>query len=409
MQSTITKTVKIILKAFCISSLLSLSATADTSKATTVNIEQQSTAPIESVIADSCNKSLVLLGEDSNHGGGNTILLKGLIVKMLIEKCDFDSIIFESQIYDFIALQDQIAENSATKEHLADAIGGLWATSKEFGPTLDYLFGLAQSKKITVHGMTPQAGVRSSYYIPAKLGNRLTKTLSGSRKLECLTKLDRHNSWSYNDENPFGKHTNSELMMCIQDIQTSLKSLPRSRHIEESIVMANNYQWYLNMSNGNAFNIRDKAMADNIFLQKERLGKKSKTIVWTASIHAAKNRSETISPMGYFLNDIYKTNMVSIGISAKGGSFLGMRKAVKQLDELTPNALEMMARFKPNNEISYFDHQTLSALGSIESRVINFMQVKTKDWYNTFDGIIVLKVEQPKTIIHPGTPQQKAW
>ena len=86
---------------------------------------------------------MVLLGEDSSHGSGATLEAKVAIVERLIEECHFSAVFFESQAYDFLDLELALAARTATPEQLADAIGGLWSTTREIDPLVSFLYQAA--------------------------------------------------------------------------------------------------------------------------------------------------------------------------------------------------------------------------------------------------------------------------
>ena len=85
---------------------------------------QQTNHEIGKVVSEVCQKEVVLLGEDSHHGSGKTLEVKVDLVKLLVNKCGFSEIFSESQLYDFVNLKNRIAQRTAKREELADAIGG---------------------------------------------------------------------------------------------------------------------------------------------------------------------------------------------------------------------------------------------------------------------------------------------
>jgi erythromycin esterase-like protein len=50
---------------------------------------QSANAEIEKVVSAVCQKQVVLLGEDSNHGSGETLKVKVELINRLVNRCGF--------------------------------------------------------------------------------------------------------------------------------------------------------------------------------------------------------------------------------------------------------------------------------------------------------------------------------
>jgi erythromycin esterase-like protein len=83
--------------------------------------------PLDRVVRDVCNKRVVLLGEDSHHGGGGTLAAKTALVSRLIDECGFSAVVFEASLAEFVDLNRAFAAGKASPPYVADAIGGLWS------------------------------------------------------------------------------------------------------------------------------------------------------------------------------------------------------------------------------------------------------------------------------------------
>lgn len=144
----------LVITSFCI-----MTATASSTGATA----NQSPA-IDRLVADVCNRQTVLLGEDGNHGSGATLDVKVDVVRRLIDECGFNAVYFESSIYDFTDLQRHVDRGNASPEMLADAIGGLWSTTRETDPLIAYLYTKANSGQVYLAGLDLQLGSATSVY-----------------------------------------------------------------------------------------------------------------------------------------------------------------------------------------------------------------------------------------------------
>lgn len=82
---------------------------------------------IDRLVRDVCTKEVVMLGEDSGHGGGRTLEVKTEVLRRLVATCGFGAVVFESQLYDFLDHERAVVAGESTREQLANAIGGLWS------------------------------------------------------------------------------------------------------------------------------------------------------------------------------------------------------------------------------------------------------------------------------------------
>jgi erythromycin esterase-like protein len=60
------------------------------------------------VVRQLCGRQIVLLGESPTHGFGKTMRFKAELVRELVDGCQFDTVFFESGIYDFLYIQTKI-------------------------------------------------------------------------------------------------------------------------------------------------------------------------------------------------------------------------------------------------------------------------------------------------------------
>jgi erythromycin esterase-like protein len=119
-----------------------------------------------------CNKRVVLLGEDSHHGGGGTLAAKTALVSRLIDECGFSAVVFEASLAEFVDLNRAFAAGKASPAYVADAIGGLWSVAGESDPLISALFERALRKHVVLAGLEGQIGsstvpARCTYSTPA--------------------------------------------------------------------------------------------------------------------------------------------------------------------------------------------------------------------------------------------------
>ena len=355
---------------------------------------------LDPLIKDVCGKQLLLLGEDANHGSGATLALKVELVKRLIEECHYSAVVFESQVYDFIDLQHALEQKTATPDQVTASIGGLWSKARETAPLVDYLFHQASVGRVTLAGIDPQIGGATQRYTQQRLPEVLASHLDGKRGAACEAELTRLTNWQYDDTAQYDDATRARLRKCLTDIRAAAVKHDATRETLEVEHMASNLVRYLDMANGNDFNVRDHAMFDNLRWQLARMPKDTKVIVWCASVHAAKAAmpgSDDI-PMGRYIHDTYKEHAAAVGFSALSGSFGRPGKTPSVLATAAPKSLEgrVLAIDGNFDEIHYVDYPTLARFGTITARALNYQQPQAADWARLLDGLVVLREEQPQ-------------
>lgn len=348
---------------------------------------------INRLVKDSCDKEVVLLGEDSNHGGGTTISIKAELVKRLIDDCDFSAVLFESPVYEFIDFEHSVANKTATINQLANSIGGLWSFNQESEGLIQYLFTQSQLGKIQLAGLDLQTGGITSTFTKEKLSKVLTQTLSIEPRKICQTILNRHFNWYYDENNPFNESSKKALKHCADLITDSLKNSTLSNEIK---LMASNFTKSLEMMQGNSFNIRDAQMYENFKWFKSKLPQKTKVIVWSATIHAIKQAtqiSDKIKPMGVFIHEAFKSNAIVVGFSAFSGHYYDRVKQKTIVIDSVDGSLESLAFNTNSLKIKYLNNNQLKSLDKISAKAINYSKPKSIEWYKLIDSLVVLKQE----------------
>ncbi len=354
---------------------------------------------LDSIVTDICNKKIVLLGEDANHGSGKTMEVKIALIKRLIEECKFSAVFFESPVYEFLNFEHSVAKGSSSKHQLAEAIGGLWSNAKPMTSFISYLHSRAIVGKVKLAGIDAQFGANQPFS-QKKLPKRLSSYLGERKQKECEAELYQYLNWQYDKENPYDDATQERISSCVSVIKDRIHqhTSSDSEYIIDKF-MVDNFNQYQQFSKGDYFNLRDKVMADNIDWHLSKLPKNSKVIVWCATIHAAKTLSPLSIdkiPVGLHLKESLKDQMASIGFSALSGSFGRSKSKIKNIKQ-TP--MELKALSKSTNEISYFDAKALDDLGEIEAQAIQYNSIKLANWSKILDGIIILRHEKPIELV----------
>jgi erythromycin esterase-like protein len=373
---------------------------------------------IDQVIAHACKKPLVLLGEDGHHGSGKTLRIKSLLVQRLVEECGFTAVFFESQVYDFIALDHAVERKTATREELADAIGGLWSLAAESDSLVDYLYPAMMTRRVKLAGLDPQLGGATQYFSQTQLPGILTTYLPNNADLgvfsatQCQQELQRHTAWQYDDSHPYDDNAKQQLRDCIGQIQTNIALLPVSNQTIEDAFMTANFARYLQFSTASNRAQRDRGMYDNLLWHLAKLPANSKVIVWCATVHAVKLASIDTRPrtMGHYVGQKFGKNAFVLGFSALTGEYLAGRKAVR-LSKAPTTTLEALAFAEHNSagELRYLNHAQLISNPMAKARAIDLSQLQAGPWAQLIDGLLVLREEHVPHIVREAKPQQRKY
>ncbi|MCL1049936.1 erythromycin esterase family protein [Shewanella abyssi] len=348
---------------------------------------------LDTLVSDVCNKKVVLLGEDANHGSGKTIETKTLLIKRLIEECGFSAVFFESPVYDFLHFEHAVSINTATEMQLAQSIGGLWSRTKSIAPLIPYLYNKSVKGQVKLAGIDSQTGANQPF-LQNELPKRFSGYLQGDRQQACESELYRYLNWQYDDTHLYNDETLRRIAECATEAKTKVDQMVTATSVTvEDKFMLDNFTKYLAFPAGDYFNLRDQAMAENIAWHLSKLPADTKVIVWCATIHAARTLapSSRIS-MGSYVHQSIKGEVASIGFSALTGSY---GRSQSQSKTIEAAELETLAFVDSAKDIAYFDKESLDRLGQISAHPISYNKPATKNWSLVLDGLVVLRQEYP--------------
>ncbi len=353
---------------------------------------------LDALVNDVCDRRIVLLGEDANHGSGATLALKVELAQRLVTECHFSAVLFESQIYDFIDLEHAVEGRTATPGLVSEAIGGLWSKARDTGRLAEFLMAQATAGRVTLGGLDPQVGGATQRYTQQRLPGVLAAYLSDARATTCEEEFARLTNYRYNDSISYDAATRARLRSCVTDVQGALALRTKSPAVLEAGVMAGNLLRYFEMSDGDAFNVRDRAMFENLQWYLARLPKDAKVIVWCATVHAAKRATGSGSnvPLGAMVSAEYGDRAAAIGFSALGGSFGRPGRGATVLDSVAAGSLEARAMTGFAGDARYLDRKALRGYGTLVGRALNYRKPEAADWSVILDGLVVLREERPQ-------------
>ena len=358
----------------------------------TVARTQERTAQsiVEGVVNAVCQKQIVLLGELPTHGEAHTFDAKSKIADRLMAQCGFTVILFEAAIYDFIGLERAAAMRTATPEQLDNAIGRFWWT-RELTPWRRALFEAAMRQRAVVGGLDDQVSI-TSHYAEAALPGLIAAASGESTATECRHTVSRHLGWTYDANNPFDEREQLRLHQCARnaaDAAAANRSLDAADR-----VMLKSFARYAERRRLGGTSGRDESMYRNLVWYLERLPTNSRVVIWTATVHAARQRGPLAEvPLGARVVERWGDRVGSVGFTAYAGYTSRAGRPAGPISEAPPESLE--ARATSESAWALLDSERLRAIGRVSSRLLGKFVSET--WSDYFDAVVVIRQEVAPT------------
>jgi erythromycin esterase-like protein len=362
-----------------------------------------------------CGKSVVLLGESPVHGFGKTLEFKVELVRRLIDECHYNALFVESGTYDYINIQKKLKSGQdVTDSMISAAIGGLWAT-KEMKPLIPFLREKMKAGSVTLGGLDDQLG--RGTYAQHEMPSDLVQHLQGDERSRCLFTLQKHMLWLYTNDAPYGPADNGKIIGCLDRIEARLSQPGQSEvpWAEEDRAMIENLKRYFARDYTEEFaksadpdagwNERDRSMYANFRWLLSRLPNHSKVIVWTATVHAAKDLKYVNGfagkvPLGSYIRRDFKDRAFALGFSAYSGSYAFAGQPVRQLSAASHASLEWQSFAHRDSDTVYLSLEQLRKFGSIGARPLG-TSFATARWNDVLDGLVVFREERsPQYLPH---------
>ena len=184
---------------------------------------------LSEALAASCDKEIVLLGERSNHGDGETEAFKSSLVSRLIDECGFDTILFEASSYEFRELNRRLAAGETLQEEdLGAAIGALWNRDREIQPLISFLVEKANAGSIRLGGLDGQIGGVGQHYSNDEFGVRLFSHLLAQQRQICTALLRQRIYYDFPPDQSYTPTDQMTLLRCIDDAAAALTPSDRT-------------------------------------------------------------------------------------------------------------------------------------------------------------------------------------
>lgn len=342
---------------------------------------------------------VVLLGENS-HFDGNIFETKTEIIKYLVENMGYNTIAFESGIYDLWKAQSEINTGTNCKQVFRNSLFSIWGKRNEFQSFVSFFE--TNKSKLKLFGFDHQiTGVNGN----VNLVNDLflySKQINHSLKLnkedfDLLLESITNSSMFDESDIPYETFT-SELNRLKKKISLQKSSEEKfywTQIVNGLITLGQDAFFRQNIEStfycSKNDNIRDKQMAENL-LTYVKQNPEAKIICWGANQHFA-NIMQSLNqdiikdfiPMGSYVKSSLKEKMYSLAIvTAKDSVFLQNQwyKTPIKNDSFESNLKKQFA-----NDYVYFSSKNTEIDKIKENRLfspVTFVEGKLSDFYDGY-------------------------
>ncbi|MFP2928576.1 erythromycin esterase family protein [Pyxidicoccus sp. 3LG] len=338
------------------------------------------------------------------------------MTRRLVEECQYDALFIEAGIYDFLRIQARLkAGEPVSEDMVASAIGGMWA-NQEMAPLIPFLSERLKAGTLVVGGLDDQ--IARGTYAQRQMAGELISALEGPRQAECGAELERHTTWRYDDAHPYTVETAKFILGCVKELESVLSrhgaaatpttqgQLQMVRNLDRNFArqvaeMSRASEQTGGTPDWSGHNDRDRSMFMNLEWLLAQSPRPGKAIVWTATVHAAKDLRSLDSdtrhriPLGAYVHEKFGAQAFVLGFSALSGSHsLASTPRTYVIAPAGADSLEGQAFSNHTGDTRYLDGSQLRDLGPRVARPLTFSWM-TAPWATVMDGLLVFREERP--------------
>ncbi len=364
---------------------------------------------------------IVFIGEQT-HGEGTVTKAKTRLIKYLNSNLGFNTLVFEASFYDTYMAGAFIKSMQNKDIILKSAIPPMWYNTKEFEEIRNILKEEVTSDSLKLYGIDCQTRSLARNTLFNYLGKKLIKNGNqiDSSSLILLNKYiwsTPNKNGSYFDNNADSVNVFKYLDNLIEESK-NIKSKPVGFWTQSLINLRTNLLINIIKFNDDGpiyyrNNIRDKIMAENILWIIGNRNKGDKIIVWSASMHNARNIRliEEVSdtsfynnyiPMGQIVYNNIGNKMYSIAFTSSTGLYQ-VPYMMNEPVAITSKQVNSIESYFQNNSIEYgfVNLRGTETNGffweNIYSNPHGHKNVKAV-WPKIHDGIFYIDSIQPPTL-----------
>lgn len=260
---------------------------------------------------------IIGLGE-SAHMMGETYRTKVNMIKFLHQECRFNTLAFESGMFDIFKTNELLKNGTATRDSLLKSLFGIWHTN-EVVPLLDYIIESQKTNNpINIVGIDNQFLRVSKTHLPtdfASFVDSLSKISKADLTLDSLFFKSLKNTMRLS--NYFNKVPIEDTLILYNKLEKIKKVIANNRikdtYFNFWVHIINNIQSDYRKNYNREQRIRDKQMAINIDFWLNQKDNK-KMIIWAASSHLIYSTTyidqtdknyKHLKPMGNIIKEKY--------------------------------------------------------------------------------------------------------
>ena len=344
------------------------------------------------------------------HAFGEALQSKVELVRRLVDECHYNALFVESGTYDYIHIEKTLKSGQdVTDEMISAAIGGLWA-NKEVQSLVPFLRETVKAGILSLGGLDDQIGAGT--YASRDMAFDLVQYIQGGERSRCLGILQRHLSWQYTADAPYGPSDKAKIVGCLDEIEGRLSQAGEGKKpsAEEDKATIDSLKRNLarNFTEDDFTksdrqvkwdNDRDGSMYLNFKWLLSRLPLHSRVIVWAATVHVAKdlsgiNGSQGKVPFGSYIRRDFGDGAFSLGFSAYSGDYAFVHQPVRQLSAAPASSLEAQVFAHRGPDTVYLSRKQLRKYGSVAARPLG-TSFKAAHWDQVLDGLVIFRKEHP--------------
>lgn len=327
----------------------------------------------EPLLSLACDKTVVLLGEDADHGGGTSQAFKSALVTDLVQQCGFDTIAVEASVYEFAELTRRAAQGEALgEEDVVAALGRLWGDNAEVAPLVSVIASGLDSGDVRVVGLDYQMGGLGQDYANERLGYAVFALVPEEQRARCV---------GYIDDLAWGRAVD---LRAFNACLAAGRGNSRHGHMALEARALRLFAERLSLPREQQSAHRRRAMVE---LYGRQVGT-GKTAVWASDTHTHRG-GPAHDNLGSALGARHGSDALSVGFGARGGTVRSVSSEVKPWPDREPRKIDVVLGGATAVLVTNLERKPFATGSDADAAV--------RDGGRTFDAVVVFREMRPAT------------